>query len=311
MQLSASLQGSKRSRAAQPSRRVTRGRWPLAFILPAAAFLALTSLYPLLRLVQMSVSDVTPATLRDSFWTLVGWGNFLDIFRSPLFGAAVINTVIYTAIVLVFSLGVGFIFAVALSSFPRLGRPLSALMLLVWLAPPVVSALVWKFIFAGNGIINSILEQLGVIHSPIGFLITGSLPLIFVALVNSWVTAPFATIIFRAALLDIPLELHEQASIDGASRAQKLRQIVIPLLRPTFLVLAILIFVYAFKSFDFVYAMTQGGPGTASTTLPFLSYRLAFSNFDYGDAAAIAVITMVLVAVAAIPYVRATRGEEL
>ena len=283
-------------------------RWAKYFLFPAAVYLSVAALYPLLRLLQMSVSDVVPATLRLQRWDIVWFDNFAEVFSRPDFLTALPNTVVYTAIVLVVSLVVGFVIACVLSSYPRVGRPLAALMMMVWLSPTIVAALLWKFAFAGNGLFNSLVTRAG--GEPVGFLLDGYLPLVMTALVNAWMSIPFATIIFRAAILDVPKELHEQAAIDGASLSQKMRLIVLPILRPTFLVLAILLFLYAFKSFDFVFAMTAGGPGVASTTLPFLSYRLAFINFEYGEAAAVAVITMVLIAGAAVPYVRALRQEE-
>jgi ABC-type sugar transport system permease subunit len=283
-------------------------RWTAYFLLPGALFLLMMAAYPLVRLLQMSVSDVVPATLRRGLWDIVWLENFLEIFGRRDFLTSVTNTVFYTAIVLVVSLVLGFILASVLSSYPRVGRPLAALMMVIWLSPTIVAALLWKFVFAGNGLANAFLTDAGA--EPIGFLLDGYLPLITVALVNSWMSIPFSTIIFRAAILDVPRELHEQAAIDGASLTQKMRMIMLPMLRPTFLVLGILLFLYAFKSFDFVFAMTAGGPGVASTTLPFLSWKLAFINFEYGEAAAVAVVSMVLIAGAAIPYVRALRQEE-
>jgi multiple sugar transport system permease protein len=283
--------------------------WQIAFLLPAIVFLAVAAVYPLLRLVQMSVSDVGPATLRLGVWKFIGVDNFIAAFKDMSFGSSVAHTVIYTVIVLVLALVGGFFMAIAIVSGPRIGRPLTVLMLFAWLSPPVASALTWKFILSGNGLLDSVLLELHLIDKPIEFLINGSLPLISVAFVNAWVATPFAAIIIRAALLDIPPELYEQASIDGARNGQKLRFIVLPMLRPTFFVLGLLLFVYAFKSFDFIYSLTQGGPGTASTTLPYLSYQMAFNSFEYGEAAAVAVVTMLLVGIAAFFYIRSLRRE--
>jgi multiple sugar transport system permease protein len=120
---------------------------------------------------------------------------------------------------------------------------------------------------------------------------------------------PFSALVFRAALLDIPSDLIEQASVDGASRAQRFFTVTVPLLRPTTLVLASLIVVYAFKSFDFIYVMTLGGPGTASSTLPYLGWSLAFTTFEYSQGAAVAVISMAVVSIFAIFYARSVRDE--
>jgi multiple sugar transport system permease protein len=121
---------------------------------------------------------------------------------------------------------------------------------------------------------------------------------------------PFATLVFRAALLDLPQETLAAAAVDGARPWQIVRYIVLPLLRPSILVLGILALVYAFKSFDFIYIMSFGGPGTASTTLPFLSYRMAFQEYNYSQGASVALITVAIVLVLSFLYLRQVRREE-
>jgi len=127
--------------------------------------------------------------------------------------------------------------------------------------------------------------------------------------VTVWVTVPFAAVVFRAGLMDLPMEVLEAAEIDGAGRWQSFWRITLPLLRPVVLVLAVLIVVYAFRSFDLLYAMTQGGPGTSSTTLPYLAYKEAFQQFDFSTGAAVAVISLMIVSVLAAVYVRVSHRE--
>ncbi len=168
----------------------------------------------------------------------------------------------------------------------------------------------WPFIGASDprGMVDNLLGQLHV--GPIYWLVDGHLPILSVALVNAWTVVPFATLVFRAALLDLPTETLAAAEVDGARPFQALWFIILPLLRPCILVLAVLALVYAFKSFDFIYIMTFGGPGTSSETLPFLSYRLAFQLYQYSQGAAVALITMAVVLVLAVVYTRMVRGEE-
>jgi multiple sugar transport system permease protein len=124
------------------------------------------------------------------------------------------------------------------------------------------------------------------------------------------VAVPFATIVYRAALLDVPRELIEAAAVDGAVPGQIIRHIILPMLRPVMIVLAVITVVYAFRSFDFIYIMTSGGPGTVSTTLPFLAYRLAFQSYRYSLGAATAIVTVAIVLVLAMVYLRQVRQEE-
>jgi multiple sugar transport system permease protein len=127
--------------------------------------------------------------------------------------------------------------------------------------------------------------------------------------VVAWAALPFSALILRGGLLAISPDVIEAAAIDGAGYWKTQLLIVLPLLRPTMWILGILTVLYAFKSFDFFYVLTQGGPGTATNTLPVLSYYTAFSNYDMSIGATIAVISMLLVALLAIPYVRSIRKE--
>jgi len=178
----------------------------------------------------------------------------------------------------------------------------------VWAMPPLVNGSVWRFLLDQRGLIDSLLTTA---HLPaVLWLVDGKLPLLSVALVNSWVAVPFATIVYRAALLDVPRELIEAAAVDGAVPGQIIRHIILPLLRPVMIVLAVITVVYAFRSFDFIYIMTSGGPGTVSTTLPFLAYRLAFQSYRYSLGAATAIVAVAIVLGLAMVYLRQVRKEE-
>ncbi len=284
-----------------------QGQWQLVFLLPALLFLAFAALYPIFQLLLMSVSEVVPRTITKE-WPLIGLKQFETVMASDLFKQALLNTVVYTLIVVFVSIAGGIIFALGLSAGGALSRITLTIMLIVWLAPTIASALVWKFMLSSDGAINSLLAQLGV-PKPIYFLVDGWLPLISAALVNCWVAIPFTSIVFRAALLDIPSELIEQARIDGATGLQLTGSIVLPLLIPTIAILGCLTVVYAFKSFDFIFVMTGGGPGTQSATLPFISWKESFVAFQYGRGAAMAVIAMLIVFVFSLFYVRSVVRE--
>jgi multiple sugar transport system permease protein len=290
------------------SRGTIRVPWQVWFLVPALLFLALASLYPLVKLVQMSVSDVRPQTITTG-WPVVGFKHFMTIVGDPQFRQALVNTLVYTVLVVVAALGGGLAIALALNRGGPLAKVSLTVMLIVWLVPPIASGLMWKFLLTSDGVVNSLLQQIGLIKQPIGFLTAGWLPLVSVALVNAWVIIPFATIVFRSSLLDVPKELREQSTIDGAGAAQTVMHVVLPLLLPAILTLACLTVVYAFKSFDFIYVMTGGGPGTSSSTLPFLSWKLSFSAYDYGRGAAVAVLAMLIVSVFSIAYVRLVSKE--
>lgn len=296
-------------RAAPRRGGATRGDHRLALALPAAAILVALALWPLVQLASMSVHDVTAATL-NSDWLFVGLDNYAALLASPDFPRAVVNTLLFVLVVTVIGMVGGFAVAVAVSSPTRGASYLLGMMVFVWALPPVVNGSIWKFLLGDRGLLNEVIRALGGSPAGIGFLYDPHLALWSVALVNAWAVIPFNALIFRASLLAVDSEVLEAAEMDGAGPWQRIRHVLIPHARPTATVLAILTVVYAFRSFDFIYVMTSGGPGTASTTLPFLAYVEAFLRLDYGGGAATALIALAVVIVLALFYARDVRRSE-
>lgn len=281
----------------------------LALALPAAAILVALALWPLVQLGSMSLHEVTAATLNRD-WLFIGLENYTRLFASPDFPRAVGNTLVFVAVVTVLGMVGGFAVAVAVSSPTRGASYLLGMMVFVWALPPVVNGSIWKFLLGDHGLLNEAIRALGGSPAGIGFLYDPPLALWSVALVNSWAVIPFNALIFRAALLAIDSEVLEAAEMDGAGPWQRIRYVLIPHVRATATVLGILTVVYAFRSFDFIYVMTAGGPGTASTTLPYLAYVEAFLRLDYGQGAATALIALAVVIVLALFYARDVRRSE-
>ena len=280
----------------------------LAFALPAAALLLALSVWPLVQLASMSLHEVTSATI-NSEWLFVGLGNFGDLVAQPGFARVVGNTAVFVVVVTVLGLVGGFAVAVAVSSSTRGGSFLLGLMVFVWALPPVVNGSNWKFLLGDHGLVNETLRALGLSDS-IGFLYDPQLALWSVALVNAWAVIPFNALIFRAALLGIDAEVLEAAEVDGAGPWQRIRYVHIPGARPPATGLTNLTVVEACRSCDCLGGMPAGGPGPASTTLPYLAYVEAFIKLDYGGGAATALIALVVVIVLALVYVRDVRRTE-
>lgn len=295
------------ARHAAPARLRIRLHGRGIFLIPALLYLAVLTFFPMYELVRMSFSQVTPEVLYKP-WPFAGLSEFQKAISTPDFSAALLNTLIYVFVVLVSGLVGGLLAALVLWRSTPLTSFVFGVVVFVWAMPPLVNGSVWRFLLDQRGLIDSVLVA---VHLPaVHWLVDGKLPLISVALVNAWVAVPFATIVYRAALLDIPQEILEAAAVDGAVPRQIVLHVVIPLLRPVMVVLAVVTVVYAFRSFDFIYIMTSGGPGTVSTTLPFLAYRLAFQSYQYSAGAATAVLSVLIVLVMAAVYLRQVRAEE-
>ena len=279
------------------------------FAVPALLYVCALSLYPLGVLVKMSFSNVTASDLLKP-WPGAGFSNYTSLFQSQEFHSAALNTVIYVAVVVGVGLGGGLLIALAFTRDSRFVAVTLGLMVFVWSLPPIINGDIWRFLLSSDGLINVLLRSVG-FGAGVEWLISTHLVLLSVALVNGWAAVPFAALVFRSALLDVSPELIEATRVDGATGRQAVRHVVLPLLRPTAAVLAILMLVNAFRSFDYIYVMTSGGPGTLSTTLPYLTYEVGFGEFQYSLAAAIAVVVGVVVFVLAVFYGRSVSRQEV
>lgn len=279
--------------------------WP--YLVPALVVLAALSVYPMIQLGRMAVSDVGPTTIVGP-WEFTGLDNLREVWGDRLFREAFWSTVYFTVVLLVVDLLVGYLAAAVLSGGGRSSSFTLRIMVFVWALPPLVSGSVWKFLLSGNGLINEVLEIVGIGGQD--WLSSPDLALLSVSLVAAWASLPFSILIIHGGMLSLPEEIIEAARLDGAGFWKLSRHVIVPLMRPTLTVLTVLIILYAFRSFDFVYVMTLGGPGTETTTLPYLAYDTAFKTFEFGTAAAVAVVSMSVIAIVAIPYVLSVRSEE-
>lgn len=281
-------------------------RNPILFLLPAVALLLAFAAYPMFVLVRMSLSDVGPSNIIGQ-WQFIGFDNFVNVLTASELWQSTLRTALVGVVLLSSNLILGFLAASILSVQGRITNIVLGIMVFVWALPPIVSGSVWKFLLDDSGALNAIL---GSIRLPaVSWLSSPSSALWTVAGVIAWSSLPFSILIIRGGLLAIPMEVLEAAAIDGAGYWRTRVQIVLPLLQPTLWILGILTVLYAFKSFDFVYVLTKGGPGTATNTLPVQSYNSAFNDFEMSTGATVAVVSMLFVVLIAIPYVRSIRSE--
>jgi multiple sugar transport system permease protein len=288
-----------RGRLRQPS--------PWAYLIAPAVIIGFISLYPLVELVRIAFSNVGPSNLIGS-WQWVGFTNIsAELHDSALWAAARV-TVELMAILLVSDLVIGFVVASVLLDRSRSTSALMSLMTFVWALPPLVSGSVWKFLLASNGPVNGLLGDFGI--KPVDWLASPHLALWSVGLVTSWAALPFATLVLRGGMLSVPRDMVEAAAVDGAKYWQIQLRVVLPQLRPTLTILGVLAVLYSFQGFNFIFAMTSGGPGAATQNIPFLAYQKAFATFDLSAGGAIALLAMAVIIVLAIPYVFSVRREE-
>src|SRR5919106_736834 len=165
----------------------------------------------------------------------------------------------------------------------------------LFLLPAVVGANVWRWLLDGSyGLLNATLRGLGLIEGDVFWLGQPGPALVSVIVATAWSFAPFAMILLVAGLQGVPAMLYEAARIDGANAWQQFRYVTLPALRPVSVTVMLLIFIFAFKTFDTIYLMTRGGPGGSTLTLPLYAFQEAFEFRRY-DMAAVATTVMLLV----------------
>ena len=206
-----------------------------------------------------------------------------------------------------------FTIGLALAIFFKRRFPLNGVMrsliLLPWLLPMIVSSAIWKWMLdKDSGVINQLLQVVSLPAVP--WLTSTSVALIAVIIVNIWLGIPFNMTILYSGLQDIPDELYEAASLDGAVGWKAFRHVTWPLLRPVVSVVLVLGVVYTLKVLDIILGLTGGGPSNATQTLATQSYKLSFANFEFGQGAALGNILVLVSVVFAVVYLRLSRSGE-
>lgn len=298
-------------RAAGPDRLRRRRRlaqW--GFVAPAVVFMLLFFGYPLVRNVVMSFQHYTPKTFFTGEAPFNGTDNWTKVFHDALFGKALWHTLVFTAGSLLGQFCLGLALAVFFNRRFPLGGVLRSLILLPWLVPMVVSGVVWRRILdQDTGVLNSFLDTVGLGGGHTPWLTNPDLALLSVVLVNIWIGIPFNMVILYGGLQEIPKELYEAASLDGASGWRTFRSITLPMLRPVVTVVLVLGFMSTVKILDLILALTDGGPADATQTLGTLTYQNSFVQLDFGAGAVIGNVLILISAVFAVFYLRANRTE--
>jgi multiple sugar transport system permease protein len=278
------------------------------FLAPAVIYMVAFFGYPIVKNFVMGFQEYTTSTFYTGEAPWIGFANYSEVVSSPVFSKAMLNTVLFTVGSIAGQFAIGLALAVFFQRRFPLNRVLRSLVLLPWLIPLIVSGAVWRWILdKDNGALNRFLAAIGVATDHPGWLTSTSLALVAVILVNIWIGIPFNLTILYGGLQDIPADLYEAASLDGASGWQRFRYLTWPLLRPVVSVVLVLGVVYTIKVLDLILGLTGGGPANASQTIATQSYRLSFTEFNFGQGAALSNILIAISLVFAIFYLRANR----
>ncbi|MCF6409642.1 carbohydrate ABC transporter permease [Pseudalkalibacillus salsuginis] len=281
------------------------------FVIPAILFMLLLIGYPLIYNIVLSFQDVNLSNLANDSNQFVGFENYKELANEEAFGISVKNTIIYTVGSVVFQIVIGFILALFFSMKFRLADFLRGFIMISWLIPLTITALLFKFMMSsGVGIFNQMLLSIGFIDDPIPWLSDPKIALWGIIIANIWVGIPFNMLLLSTGLSSLPEDVYESASLDGANWFQKLIYITLPLLRPVILVVMMLGFIYTFKVFDLVFVMTGGGPINSTEVLSTLAYRFSFNEFEFSLGAAAANVLFLILFVVSLIYLFIIRKDE-
>jgi multiple sugar transport system permease protein len=262
---------------------------------PAILGLFLLTIYPTLYGLRISLIDYD--LLSSTATGQWNWfQNYTSLFKSKEFWNAVRITFQYLLMAVSAEMVVGFGLALLLANEIRGISLARTVIISAMVMTPVIVGTAWRLMYnPGWGLISYFLSQFGVKEQ--AFLAKAGTVLPALVLVDVWEWSPFVMLILLAALQSVPLELYESAVVDGASAFQKFRYITLPMIKPAFAVALLIRTMDCFRTFDTIFAMTGGGPGTSSQNLNVMSYYTGLEFFHISSASAIAVVSLVMITV--------------
>lgn len=305
--MSTSVAGVSSSSGAVARRRRRRTALGYLYIAPLFLWLAATILYPLISAIHISLQDIKIIGTEGHF---IGLANYARAFQSNAFWQALLRSGIWVIANAVVQTLAAFGAALVLNQHFPGQRVARIWIILSWIVPTVVVVIIWRWLLSSSGVINYLLQTVGIIESPVGFFGTRSTAFASVILINSWRWFPFMTVTLLAALQGIPREFYEAAAVDGSTASQRFFHITFPLLQPVLFVLGLVGTLMSFNVFDVIWLLTGGGPSGATTTLPVLIYDTAFTKYRLSQAAAISVLSGLILLVFAVLFIRFMAPKE-
>ncbi|WP_082474197.1 carbohydrate ABC transporter permease [Curtobacterium sp. Leaf261] len=297
-------------------RRLGRSKAPLVLLAPAAIILLVLVIYPLIRLVVISFQDYGLRALFTGHAGFAGFANYTNVLTDASFWPVLVRTAVVTAAMVVGTLAIGMAVSQLLT---RLGGPMrtivSIVLVLAWAMPNVASSLVWQWLFQPfYGVLNWMITQLRVFgdHTQDNWASHPAQAYTIVLSLVIWQAVPFVALTLYAAQSQIDPAYYEAGALDGASAWTMYRSITLPALSPTLLLVSILSVIWDFNVFNQIWLLTHGGPEEATTTLGIWTFVRSFVSQSYGQGAAIAIISTVILGALTSYYIRRLirSGEE-
>lgn len=281
------------------------------FILPGFLYIIFILGYPLIYNFVLSFKNMNVKNFKAGTSVFVGFDNYVTLFKDSTFILVFTNTIIFTIACLIVQFTIGFIFALFFSKKFTLAGPIRGMILVAYMMPMSVTALLGKNIFGvTEGVINDLLLKMSIIQTPVEWLVNTKTALPAVIAMNCWVGIPFNMLLLTSGLTGISDEIYESAAVDGANAWQRFFNITLPLMRPAIMAVLMLGFIYTFKAFDLMFVMTSGGPLNATNVLGTYAYQLSFTEYQFSMGSAAAIVLFCCLFAIGLLYLKLLSKEE-
>ena len=286
-----------------------RSKWtPYLWLLPSIALIAIFVIYPIILVFKLSFSEISKSGVVGKF---NGFQNYIDAVNLPAFKTVMLNTLIWVIAVVGLSTVIGFIIAMVLNQKFHGRKIARSILVLPWATSLVIQASVWNYIIKYEyGNLNDILLNLGVIKQAVNWRSSFQIEFIWECGVGIFVTIPFVTFCVLAGLQSVDDSLYEAAIMDGAGFWSKLKNVTLPMVRPSLTVSTVLNIIYVFNAFPIIYTMTKGAPANKTDTMITFLYMLSFYDRKKGPATALSVIGFLILCICAGIYMFGVMRKE-
>lgn len=286
-----------------------RGIRPYLYLAPTLVVLILLLIVPIVMVVSYAFFDNVIVKPDHQF---VGLQNFATVLKDPSFIMGIKNTIIFVVVSVIAHMLIGMFFAMLMNTsylHTKTKAAFRVVYALPWMFTASVIAITWRLLYDPSGVLNFLFQTLHLSQGTIDFLGTREVALKAVTIINIWSGYPFYMISILAGLQGISTDLYEASAIDGANPVQQFFRVTIPQLKPILISLIMLDFVWTIQQFALIWMTTGGGPVKATTTVSVYIYETAFRTYKYSQAAAAAVLALIVCIIIAIFYVRQQRED--
>lgn len=278
----------------------------IIFMLPSLVALMLVLAVPLVYSMITSFFD-TNLKYRG-LGDFVGLKNYIEVLKDTYFLDSVKTTVIFTVCVVILEFLTGLGIALLLNNIRKARNFFFTIIIVPMMITPIAVGLIWRLLLHSDlGIVNYVLSLIGITGK--AWLADSAIALKTVMFIDIWQNVPYMVLVILAGLVTLPTEPYEAAAIDGASRLQSFFNLTVPMMIPTFSVVLLLRTITALKTYDLIFVLTRGGPGTTTEVISYHIYQQAFRYLEIGKASAMSYLLLLMIVPVAFLFIRISRNR--